>query len=222
VVGYLLRQLRPDVSVVGVDYAQIGPSRMAGVELIPGVSLERLPFGDGCFDGAVSQFGIEYADRPGAARELSRVLRSGSLTTLVMHHADSPVVRHNRRRELALGGLTARAVERAFLDGDRIAFNREFALLRSGFADQDVVTEFERGLGSALGQSVEERSALWRDVATKVDQERQILSALGSAAVADCQPWLDELSSSFEMEPATVISEANGLPLAWLLQGRRT
>lgn len=222
VVCYLLRQQRPDVSVVGVDYARIGPSRMPGVELLAGVSLEQLPFDGGCFDGAVSQFGIEYADRPCAVREVSRVLRSGSPITLVMHHAGSPVVQHNQRRVLALLELTGQAVERAFLEADRPAFEREFALLRSSFADQDVVQEFERGLSSALTQPAADRSALWRDVTSKVDLERRILAALASAAVTDCQPWLDELSGNFAMKPAETVAETDGLPLAWLLWGKRT
>ncbi len=221
-VSYMLRQARPDLSIVGVDYARVPPSLMAGVELISSVALEQLPFDDRCFDCAVSQFGIEYADQPGAVRELLRVLRPGSPITLVMHHADSPVVLHNKLRERALGELTGAAVESAFLQGDRAAFNRTFASLQSAFADQDVVAEFAQGLGSALAQPAEDRATFWRGLAAMVSREREILSALASAAVADCQPWLTELSASFTMDPPTVVREANGLPLAWLLRGRRT
>lgn len=221
-VSYLLRQARPDLSIVGVDYARVPPSLMAGVELIPSVALEHLPFDDGCFDGAVSQFGIEYADRPGAVGELLRVLRPGSPITLVMHHADSPVVLHNKLRERALGELTGTAVESAFLKGDRAAFNRVFASLQSAFADQDVVAEFEQGLGSALAQSAEDRADFWPGLAAMVSREREILFALASAAVVDCQPWVTELSTSFAMDPPAVVRDANGLPLAWLFRGRRT
>lgn len=221
-VSYTLRRARPDLSIVGVDYARVPPSLMAGVELISSVALEQLPFDDGGFDCAVSQFGIEYADRPGAVRELSRVLRPGSPIALVMHHADSPVVLHNRQRERALGEVTGAAVESAFLDGDRAAFDRAFASLRSTFGDQDVVAEFEQGLGSSLAQPAVDRANFWPGLAAMVSREREILSALASAAVADCQPWLTELSPSFAMDPPAVVREANGLPLAWLLRGRRT
>lgn len=221
VVGYLLRQRRPDVSVVGVDYARIGPSRMAGVELVSGVALEQLPFEDGSFDGAVSQFGIEYADPRGAVRELSRVMRPAASITLVMHHADSPVVMHNRRRNAALGELIGPAVESAFLEGNRAALGRLFASLRTTFAGQDVIAEFEQGLGSGMVRATHDRVEFWRDLTAMVSREREILSALASAAVANCQPWLDQLAEGFEMESATAIREANDLPLAWLLRGRR-
>lgn len=220
--AYNLRQARPDLSIVGVDYARVPPSQMAGVELISGVALEHLPFDDDCFDGAVSQFGVEYADRSGTVSELLRVLRPGSPITLVMHHADSPVVLHNKLRERTLGELTGAAVESAFLQGDRAAFNRVFGSLRSAFADQDVVVEFEQGLGSAWAQPAEDRAAFWRGLAAMVSREREILAALASAAVADCQPWLSQLSSSSAMSPAAVIRQADNLPLAWLLRGRRT
>lgn len=220
-VSYMLRQARSDLSIVGVDYARVPPSQMPGVELISGVVLEQLPFDDRRFDCAVSQFGIEYADRASAVRELSRVLRPGSPITLVMHHADSPVVLHNKLRERALGELTGASVESAFLHGDRAAFNRTFALLQSAFAEQDVVAEFEQGLGSALAQSAEDRATVWRGLATMVSREREILAALATAAVADCQPWLSQLSLSCEMSPAAVIRQTDNLPLAWLLRGRR-
>lgn len=221
-VSHTLRASRPDLSIVGVDYARVPPSRIAGVELISGVALEQLPFDDRCFDCAVSQFGIEYADRSGAVRELSRVLRPGSPITLVMHHADSPIVLHNKLRERALGEVTGAAVKRAFLDGDRVAFDRTFASLRTAFADQDVIVEFEQGLGSALARPAEDRAGFWPGLAAMVSREREILSALASAAVVDCQAWLSELSTGFAMDPAVVVREANGLPLAWLLRGRRT
>ena len=219
-VSYLLRHIRPDLSIVGVDYARIGPSRMAGVELISGVALEQLPFDDGSFDGAVSQFGIEYAVRPRAVSELSRVLRPGSPVTLVMHHSGSSVVKHNKLRAAALGELIGATVEGPYLEGNRAALNRTFASLRSTFASQDVVAEFEQGLSSAMAQPAGDRAKFWRDLTAMVG--REILSALASAAIADCQPWLSQLSKSFAMEPATVIKEANGSPLAWLLRGRRT
>lgn len=221
-VAHALRQARPDLSIVGVDYALIPPSQVPGIELMSGVALERLPFDDACFDGAVSQFGIEYADRTGAIGELARILRPGSPITLVMHHADSPVVRHNHARDRALGEVAGTAVERAFLDGDRATLGALFAGLRSAHAGQDVVAEFEQGLGSALAQPAEARADMWRGLAAMVGKERDILSALAGAAIADCQPWLANLSASFAMSPPSVVKDAGGLPLAWLLEGRRS
>lgn len=221
-VSYELRRERPDLSIVGVDYAQIGLSRMAGVELMSGVALERLPFADHSFDGAVSQFGIEYADRRRTVPDLARVLKPGSSIALVMHHADSPVVQHNRRREVALGELTGSTVESAFLGGNREELIHAFASLRSAFADQDIIAEFGQGLGSALVQPARDRAKLWQELTDMASREREILSALANAAVANCRPWLDDLSKGFQMNAPVVIRETNDLPLAWLLRGTRT
>lgn len=50
---------------------------------------ERLPFADGTFDLAVSQYGFEYTSLPQAAAEVARVLRTGAELALIMHHAES-------------------------------------------------------------------------------------------------------------------------------------
>lgn len=80
--------------VVGVDYADLGPSGgelAPGLRLMGGVALERLPFADATFDGASSQFGIEYADTRLALGELSRVLKPGARARLLVHSTDSAV-----------------------------------------------------------------------------------------------------------------------------------
>ena len=84
------------LDIVGVDYADLGPSEgeiAPGLRLQGKVALERLPFPDGHFDGASSQFGIEYADTRLALGEVARVLRSGGRARFLVHHADSAVSR---------------------------------------------------------------------------------------------------------------------------------
>lgn len=54
---------------------------------------EHLPFEDGCFDLACSQYGIEYSDLPVALAEAARVLRAQGRLALVMHHAESTLAR---------------------------------------------------------------------------------------------------------------------------------
>lgn len=216
-----LREARPDLSIVGVDYARVPPLRAPGFELLSGVALEHLPFDSGSFDGAVSQFGIEYADRAGAVSEAARILRQGAPIALVMHHAESPVVTHNKERERALARLTGADVERAFVGGDRTAFERIFSSLKSDFPRQDVIREFEQGLGAALAQAPDLRARTWRGLTALIAHERDILRALAEAAIADCSPWLAQLDEDFAMDPPAVVALADAPPLAWLLRGSR-
>jgi SAM-dependent methyltransferase len=92
----LAREQGRPLDLIGVDYAELGPSagRSAeGFTLMAGVALERLPFPAGHFDGATSQFGIEYADVRAALSELSRVLKPGAPALFLLHHAESAVTR---------------------------------------------------------------------------------------------------------------------------------
>lgn len=54
-----------------------------------GVRVEQLPFDDGRFALVCSQYGIEYASREPALRELVRVTQAGGRAVLVMHHVES-------------------------------------------------------------------------------------------------------------------------------------
>lgn len=78
--------------IVAVDRAEIDPEKYvaekAGAELIdfvPGVTAEDLPFAENTFDAAASQYGLEYADRSKALRELARVLKEGGRAKLIVH-----------------------------------------------------------------------------------------------------------------------------------------
>lgn len=77
--------------ITGVDYADVNP--VEGCTLLGGVALEKLPFASACFDGASSQFGIEYADTKAALAELGRVLKPGGRALMLLHHADSIITR---------------------------------------------------------------------------------------------------------------------------------
>ena len=80
--------------IVGVDYADLGPSGgevEPGLRLLGGAPLEKLPFPAGTFDGASSQFGIEYGDTREALGELARVLKPGARARMLIHHAGSAV-----------------------------------------------------------------------------------------------------------------------------------
>lgn len=90
--------------ITGVDYADLGPNEgelAPGLRLMGRVALERLPFPDAHFDGAASQFGLEYADTRLALAELARVLKPGGRARLLVHHADSAVSRSTAAQSAA-------------------------------------------------------------------------------------------------------------------------
>lgn len=103
--------------ITGVDYADVIP--VEGCTLLGGVALEKLPFPTAYFDGASSQFGIEYADTRAALAELSRVLKPGGRVLMLLHHADSQITRQAAAQVSAYdavmgGGAAIRQARRAF------------------------------------------------------------------------------------------------------------
>lgn len=83
-------------AITGVDYADVeaASARMpADCRLLGRVALENLPFPAESFDGASSQFGIEYADTRPALQELGRALKPGGRALMLIHHSDSVITR---------------------------------------------------------------------------------------------------------------------------------
>lgn len=220
-VAHLIAQARPGVAVTGVDFSQVPPSRAGAVELHSGVRVEALPFADGAFDGAVSQFGIEYSDVRRAAAELARVLKPGAPVAFAVHHVGSPIIEHNRRRDSAIEVLTGDEVRSLFIAGEREPLAAAMRRLASLYRDQDVVTEFSMGLGQALALPPLERQQLWADVSAKAVHERAILRALSAASVEDIAGWLAAFQPNFSFEPAHEIADSRGAAFAWAVKGTR-
>lgn len=183
--------------------------------------MESLPFPDQSFGGAVSQFGIEYARVPAAAAELARVLKAEAALAFVIHHADSPITAHNRRRRSALDAVTGNDTGLAFVAGDRVELARVLGGLSESYRDQDVIAEFSAGLTQAITLQPGERKALWADLSAKVASERVILGALERAAVNDIAAWLAAFDPWFSFEPARILGDDRGVPFAWAVRGRR-
>lgn len=88
-------------TVDAIDIAAITPSWLGAEprhcqELIrfhPETSIEQLPFAAASFDLVVSQYGFEYTQRERAIREVARTLAPHGTVALVMHHADSHLIR---------------------------------------------------------------------------------------------------------------------------------
>lgn len=194
------------LSVTGVDYAEVeaASDRLpAGCRLMGGVAMESLPFPPATFDGASSQFGIEYADTRQALLELGRVLRPGGRALMLIHHSESVItrqtaeqiaaydavlgrssaVRHTRRAYAAqLRGSPDRRAE----DNMREALQQTAALLGSSLAFAPVrymvgyLEDLSRGIASyepasALARldAFETGNAAWRH-----RQQSQVTAAL--------------------------------------------
>jgi SAM-dependent methyltransferase len=87
----------PGVKVVGadiadqmLDYAR-SAARILGLDIdYRQADAEKLPFGDGSFDGVVSTFGVMFAGQPeAAAAELARVVKKGGRVVLATWKHDS-------------------------------------------------------------------------------------------------------------------------------------
>lgn len=220
-VANLLVQVDPQVRVVGVDCAELAGKSDPRVELRSGVDLEALPFPDSSFDAATSQFGIEYADRVAASEELARVLRPSALISFLLHHVDSPIVAHNRRRNQVLATLESEAGAN-FISADWQSLQALFSRLRGSYPEQDVVIEFALVLAPALRQPADQRERLWTDLAEKLTRERILLDALNSAAMSpsDIEDYCRLLAPHFSLSRPTPLLWRDH-PIAWTMSGER-
>ena len=74
-----MAEARRDLKPTGVDSASALPPAPAGIVLKERVSIAHLPFRDGQFGAATSQFGFEYCADPARSAELARVLARARL-----------------------------------------------------------------------------------------------------------------------------------------------
>lgn len=137
----ILRAVRSDISVVGVDIAEPLPPGGEGVELIGGVSMEALPFDADAFDAVVSLFGFEYGDSGATAKEALRVLRDDGPIGLMVHRGDGLILVHNRKREEQLDWAI----------GENGLFEKTLALLPAEHGPAEDALAFAAGL-AAEGQ----------------------------------------------------------------------
>lgn len=118
------REQGKDFSITGVDQAEIDPpshvsrhrDEMAGIRFIGRTEVESIPFPDGSFDVAISQYGIEYSDVPRTITEVARLLGPGGQARFVVHAADGIVAANARtiiaEADLLLGEIDLIAASR--------------------------------------------------------------------------------------------------------------
>jgi ubiquinone/menaquinone biosynthesis C-methylase UbiE len=104
----------PDLIITGVDMADIDPVRflstpgaLASVDFRGGTDICSLPFDDGSFDAATSQFGIEYTPLEQTIPEAVRVIVGGGVVQLLMHRASSEIVAPAAARRFEMEALLA-------------------------------------------------------------------------------------------------------------------
>lgn len=210
------------IRVTGIDYADVPAADQDRVELKSGVDMSSLPFDDASLDGAVSQFGIEYADAQKVGKELARVLKPGAPFAFIVHHADSDVVANNAARAEVLDAVTSQNVRDAYVAGDKQALAKAMFDIRLHAARKDVVDEIARGLGQSMINAEGDRNDAWGEFERLAKGERAILGALHHAAVERPEPWLDQLGSVFAAEGISVFRDSRDAPIAWSIFGRRT
>ena len=222
--GAVMRALHDgngSLRTLGVDYAVTGH----GPGIIGGVDAATLPFDGGRFAGVASQFGIEYCG-PAALDEAARVLAPGGALQFVCHHAASVAVRHNRGRLAAMQAMTAAGLFELARDvaaGQDADEARDNAIgeARQAHPDQSICTELPMALGQALrrrgaGAAVEELAAKAHDEMLRLTA--MVAAASDAGAIAAMCARLQSAGAEVEAAP---LPTPDGLPLAWLVTGRR-
>lgn len=232
--------VRRDLKLIGVDSSPSLPPAPAGMILKAGVDMEALPFPDGSFHAAVSQFGFEYSDTARTAKELGRVLRTGGVLQLMVHHRSGPILAHNLPRREALRWASS---PDGYLDkARRLVAARALCSLPTPdlfrqapqeaqrlYPTQPVAAEFV----SAILQTLElgrnappaEGQQVLQTLEDRANNEIARIDSLERAArdLSAIAHLSDELGAAgLEMAPAQeVFEQGQGRPFAWILTGAR-
>jgi SAM-dependent methyltransferase len=214
---------RRDLDVTGVDFALVPAAAEASIRLVPDTPMEQLPFEDGSFDAAISQFGYEYGRTHKTARQLARVLAPAARFSFVVHHAESSVVAANRARLDAIRTIHAPDMRAAFLAGNVFVLNAKLARLQQEHPHDTLVASLSRHLPVRARNGNEQRSAAWAAVEEALWPERTVLEALDACCVApeELEGWLGPLRQFFTVASVAILRKANGDAIAWCIDGTR-
>ena len=243
------READKKVSVHAVDMADIDPAQFlrdhqetaSDIAFRGGVDISALPFGDASFDGAVSQFGFEYADTSKAAAEMLRILNPGGRFQMLMHHKNSALVAPNIAQITEIDRLFSAdgVIERltAYLSAPLTAQANAFTALEE--AGQMLLNIYQAGLPriteeifSAVHQLVERtdlglgvRLQAANDMAGRMKAERERMRQLSEAAqsAADIKTLVDTLehAGASHIEAIEFKVGTDAALLGWLLHGHK-
>ena len=223
VAGRVLLSRRNDLAVTGVDWANVPATHVTNLAIHAGVRMEALPFGDGCFDAAISLFGIEYGNIVETARELERVLKPGAQFSFLVHHRESEIHREGSTRRRALRELTRGKLKAAFLAGNSTGIDRQRERLKAQFPDEPMVSLLSDYCRRNIARTRAERQAMWQKLARELDPEIALLMHLERSAksAADMGAWLVSLLSIMSRVGVSVLRTSSGEPIAWDVRGIR-
>lgn len=223
VVGDRLSASRPDLHVIGVDFADISRrSSGASIEIRGRIAIEELPFDEASLDGAVSQFGFEYCHVDRGAAEIARVLRPGSPFFLIVHHGQSPIITDNVPTDRALRQLLAPPMKRAFTHGDHAMVRAIVAAIPAIMRVDPTIQLLSSALIDRLGWCDERRAEAWDAMSEAMRPAIALSAALDRSAVSpqNLPHWLAPLNAHFTDVEARPF-EVGGQPMAWAIEGRR-
>ncbi len=222
-VGRSLLGRRGDLAVTGIDWAEVPAVQVANLNLLQGVRMEALPFGDACFDAAVSLFGTEYGDIDETARELGRVLRPGSPFSFLVHHADSAILKEGVPQRRALHELIAGRTRTAFLAGSVTGIEQQRQRLSARFPAEPVTDLISDYCRREITRPRAERQALWDKLAADFEPEVLLLLHLERSAKTSGSMgvWLAPLLATMSGVGASVLRDSAGAPVAWSVGGVR-
>ncbi len=223
VVGRTLIESRNDLTVSGVDWANVPKLDVPNLTIHSGVSMEALPFVDGQFDAAVSLFGIEYGNIDKTAFELKRVLKPGAHFSFLIHHRDSEILREGVARRRALKELIWGKMKVAFLARNAVGLARQRLAIARQFPEEPTVKLLSDYFMRNVERGREERKALWQKLADDFEPEVLLLTHLERAAKsgAEVSTWLAPLISTMSLVSVSVVRRNAGEPIAWNVHGLR-
>jgi SAM-dependent methyltransferase len=221
--GRVLVSANPSLRVTGIDFAAVPESGDPNIDILANTRMENLPLADASFDGAVSQFGIEYASIPEASRELARVLRPGAPISFLIHHRGARIVVDSVPHRKTLAAICGTALETAFLSGNAAALSRQLTLIRHQFPHERIVDEAAQGLCRHIGLAPAQRAEIWRAVRAALAPELGMLADLQAASVSpdEMPSWLKSFAARFELQPPAGLAMTSGQPLCWKVEGVR-
>jgi ubiquinone/menaquinone biosynthesis C-methylase UbiE len=232
----ILRKVRADLKMTGIDSAAINPNHGMPFRILGEVPMEKLPFTNRQFSAVVSQFGVEYSDVTRTAPEVSRVLEKEGQFLLLVHHSDSPIVRHNLARQAALSWA---AVDSQYLEKAMKLVRARLSIrlatppiltaapeeARRRHPRQGVAWEFMTGVVQIMnsGRPAEEQSRLLLNLQNRALAELERISQLVKAAHGEAE--IGRLVETLRIAglsvapPSALKEDGTPEPIAWEIRG---
>jgi SAM-dependent methyltransferase len=222
-VGHALVAANPSLRVTGVDFAAVPVAGDGRIDIMPHTPMECLPFGDGSFGAAVSQFGFEYGCIKDASRELARVLRPRASFSFLVHHSKGRIVVDSPHHRQALEAICGPRLESAFLTGNAAALDRQLLRIRRQCPCERIVDQAAQGLRRHIRLPEPSRVEIWRAVKAALAPELVMLAELEASSVSPdrLESWLQPLAERFELNPPDILWMQGGGPLCWKFEGVR-